>query len=90
MKKQNLSSLVLKKDKISNLYNLHKFVGGNDTLGCYDDNPDETLEENCTMDCIPTISINPLDCATNDRTRSLAPPSVGGYDCNVAGSLLGC
>lgn len=73
MKKQNLSSLVLKKNKISNLYNLHKFLGGNETLGCYDENPDETLEEYCTMQCNPTISINPLDCATNDKTRTLRP-----------------
>lgn len=86
MKKKNIALLRFEKCKISNLHNLRKIIGGDESYGCVDENPEESIVALCSLiDCNLDISINPLDCATNDGTKSLAPPSVRGQHCNAIG-----
>ncbi|WP_420573352.1 hypothetical protein [Kordia sp.] len=77
MKKQNLSSLTLKKSKISNLNRLINLRGGTDTTF-----PVHTEEEGCasqhTQCGEECASLNPTDCQTNDTIRSLGNPTEFG------------
>lgn len=78
MKKQNLSSLVLRKSKISNLTRLANLIGGTDP-----ETGSETVFVTVNTDCGHTCieycehSIdNPTGCITNDKTVSLQTPTL--------------
>ncbi len=82
MKKKNLSSLRLKKNKISNLYNLNKFIGGTDG-GSGSEQGLVTLNTNCGTcfeECLISI-IDETACITNDTIRSLR--ETAGIACNA-------
>jgi len=99
MKKKNLSSLKLRKSKISNLNLLNNRFGGYNTGGT--DSITETLTQTETN---PNGPINTLyceetetcetnhgygGCNTNDTTRGQQAPSLQ-MACNAMGSVLGC
>ncbi len=91
MKKQNLSSLVLRKNKISNLNRLSNLVGGTNTASLpTEEVPSgvETVVTNCGT-CTECISHRPNECGTNDTIRSLGNPTVFATGSGV-GSELDC
>ncbi|MFK7748200.1 MAG: hypothetical protein AB8B65_07415 [Kordia sp.] len=77
MKKKSLSSLKLRKNKISNLTKLSNLIGGTDSIPPPTDENPSTLVTDLTYcnSCYECISENPTDCQTNDRTRSLGNPT---------------
>ncbi|WP_298520942.1 hypothetical protein [uncultured Kordia sp.] len=96
MKKKSLSTLKLKKSKISSL-NLSNQLGGYNsgetttfTTDASETNPNYTIT--CyTLYCgeTETCETGCGGCNTNDTTRSQQSPSLQ-VACNALGSILGC
>ncbi|WP_430408315.1 hypothetical protein [Kordia sp.] len=73
MKKQNIPSLLLKKNKISNLTRLSNLVGGSETVTFPSEefpSHNQTALTHCGT-CTECISHRPNECGTNDTIRSL-------------------
>jgi hypothetical protein len=72
MKRKRITSLVLRKHKISNLQKSSRLIGGTDTATEPTDvnyNAGTTVYETC-----PSCDLS--QCATNDTTRSLQTPTI--------------
>lgn len=87
MKKQNLSSLVLRKNKVSNLNKLSNLVGGSETVPPPTEEVPSTVETYGTYcgSCYECASLKPSDCQTNDTIRSLGNPTIMNTSVNITG-----
>jgi len=79
MKRKNLRTLELKKNRISNLNLLNRLIGGIISDTCVDNAQTETNPGNIeTMYCgeTETCQTHCGGCGTNDNTKSLGTPSL--------------